>query len=69
MKPDKIDEQLDLVIEPGRAEKNYWHDLWRYRELFYILSLRDIKVSSRLIPYQLSVLKDMILNPVGVLLL
>ncbi|MEO7523208.1 MAG: ABC transporter permease [Ferruginibacter sp.] len=36
--------QWDLVIEPGRAEKNYWKDLWRYRELFYILSWRDIKV-------------------------
>ena len=33
-----------LVIEPGRAEKNYWRDLWQYRELFYILSWRDIKV-------------------------
>jgi lipopolysaccharide transport system permease protein len=34
----------DLVIEAGRSEKNYWNDLWRYRELFYILSWRDIKV-------------------------
>ena len=34
----------DLIIEPGRAEKNYWKDLWRFRELFYILSWRDIKV-------------------------
>lgn len=33
-----------IVIESGRAEKNYWKDLWRYRELFYILSWRDIKV-------------------------
>jgi lipopolysaccharide transport system permease protein len=33
-----------LVIEPGRAEKNYWTDLWRYRELFYILAWRDISV-------------------------
>ena len=33
-----------IIIEPGRAEKNYWIDLWRYRELFYILSWRDIKV-------------------------
>jgi len=33
-----------LIIEPGRAEKNYWRDLWLYRELFYILSWRDIKV-------------------------
>jgi len=34
----------ELIIEPGRAEKNYWRDLWVYRELFYILSWRDIKV-------------------------
>lgn len=34
----------ELVIEPGRSEKNYWGDLWRYRELFYILSWRDVKV-------------------------
>lgn len=33
-----------IIIEPGRAEKNYWKDLWRYRELFYILSWRDVKV-------------------------
>jgi len=36
--------EWDLIIEPGRSEKNYWRDLWRYRELFYILSWRDIKV-------------------------
>ncbi len=34
----------DIVIAPGRSEKNYWKDLWRFRELFYILSWRDIKV-------------------------
>jgi lipopolysaccharide transport system permease protein len=34
----------ELVIEAGRTEKNYWKDLWNYRELFYILSWRDIKV-------------------------
>jgi lipopolysaccharide transport system permease protein len=34
----------ELVIEPGRSEKNYWIDLWRYRELFYILAWRDISV-------------------------
>jgi lipopolysaccharide transport system permease protein len=34
----------DLIIEPGKTEKNYWRDLWQYRELFYILSWRDIKV-------------------------
>ena len=35
---------VEIYIEPGRAEKNYWKDLWRYRELFYILSWRDLKV-------------------------
>jgi lipopolysaccharide transport system permease protein len=34
----------ELIIEAGRSEKKYWQDLWRYRELFYILSWRDIKV-------------------------
>jgi lipopolysaccharide transport system permease protein len=34
----------ELVIESGRTERNYWRDLWRYRELFYILSWRDIRV-------------------------
>lgn len=34
----------DLVIKKGFTEKNYWKDLWRFRELFYILSWRDIKV-------------------------
>jgi lipopolysaccharide transport system permease protein len=33
-----------IIIEPGRTEKNYWKDLWRFRELFYILSWRDVKV-------------------------
>lgn len=33
-----------IVIEPGASEKNYWKDLWHYRELFYILSWRDLKV-------------------------
>src|SRR5665811_1701214 len=33
-----------LIIEAGRSEKNYWRDLWRYRELFYFLALRDLLV-------------------------
>ena len=33
-----------LVLEAGRAEKHYWADLWRYRELFYILAWRDVSV-------------------------
>ncbi|MDQ3323547.1 MAG: ABC transporter permease [Acidobacteriota bacterium] len=34
----------ELVIQAGGAEKHYWRDLWRYRELFYFLSWRDILV-------------------------
>ena len=34
----------ELVIEAGRAEGQYWKDLWRYRELFYFLAWRDILV-------------------------
>jgi lipopolysaccharide transport system permease protein len=35
---------MELVIEAGRKQKAYWKDLWRYRELFYILAWRDLKV-------------------------
>src|SRR6476469_4717896 len=34
----------DLLIEAGRSERHYWRDLWRYRELFYFLSWRDLLV-------------------------
>lgn len=34
----------ELVIEAGKAERQYWKDLWRYRELFYMLAWRDIAV-------------------------
>ncbi len=34
----------ELVIEAGRTKKQYWQDLWRYRELFYFLAWRDILV-------------------------
>src|SRR3954454_5098343 len=33
-----------LVIEHGRAERHYWRDLWRYRELFQVLAWRDVAV-------------------------
>jgi lipopolysaccharide transport system permease protein len=36
--------QATLVIEAGRAERHYWRDLWRYRELFFFLAWRDILV-------------------------
>ena len=33
-----------LILEPGRSERHYWRDLWRYRELFAILAWRDVAV-------------------------
>ena len=36
--------QAELIIEAGRSEKQYWQDLWKYRELFYFLAWRDILV-------------------------
>jgi lipopolysaccharide transport system permease protein len=34
----------ELVLEAGRADRHYWHDLWRYRELFKVLAWRDVSV-------------------------
>ena len=34
----------ELIIKAGRTERQYWRDLWRYRELFYFLAWRDILV-------------------------
>jgi lipopolysaccharide transport system permease protein len=34
----------ELVIEAGHAERQYWKDVWRYRELFYFLAWRDLLV-------------------------
>jgi lipopolysaccharide transport system permease protein len=34
----------EIVIEPGRSVLHYWHDVWRYRELFLFLAWRDILV-------------------------
>lgn len=36
--------QKTLIIEPGLAERHYWRDLWRYRELFVVLAWRDVAV-------------------------
>ena len=33
-----------LIIEPGLADRHYWRDLWRYRELFFVLAWRDVSV-------------------------
>ena len=37
-------QKYELVLEAGRAEKHYWLDLWRYRELFQVLAWRDVSV-------------------------
>lgn len=39
-----VKQSNELVIEAGRLEKNYWRDLWGYRELFYFLAWRDTLV-------------------------
>jgi len=33
-----------IVLEAGRTDRQYWRDLWRYRELFFILAWRDVAV-------------------------
>ncbi len=35
---------MQTILESGRSEKNYWKDLWRFRELFQVLAWRDISV-------------------------
>jgi lipopolysaccharide transport system permease protein len=36
--------QQELLIEPNRPALHYWHDVWRFRELFWFLVWRDILV-------------------------
>src|ERR1700690_4224417 len=33
-----------FIIEPGRRDRHYWLELWRYRELFQVLAWRDLSV-------------------------
>jgi len=35
---------IEIVIAPGGIAQNYWHDLWRYRELFQVLAWRDVAI-------------------------
>ena len=39
-----MNEEFDLVIEESRSRRNYWNDIWNYRELFFFLAWRDILV-------------------------
>ena len=43
-KNNTISSRKTLVIKAGRAEQQYWQDIWKYRELFYFLAWRDILV-------------------------
>ncbi len=33
-----------VILEPGRADRRYWYDLWVYRELLLQLARRDVAV-------------------------
>ena len=35
---------MRTIIEAGRSERQYWRDLWRYRELMVFLAWRDVSV-------------------------
>lgn len=35
---------MEVILEPGKTERHYWRDLWRYRELFSVLAWRDLSV-------------------------
>lgn len=39
-----LDAMPVVVIEAGRIDRNYWRDLWNYRELFRVLAWRDVSV-------------------------
>lgn len=33
-----------IVLEAGKSDREYFKDLWRYRELFYVLAWRNVSV-------------------------
>lgn len=39
-----MNKEFQFTIEAGGSERHYWSDMWRYRELFYILAWRDVVV-------------------------
>jgi lipopolysaccharide transport system permease protein len=43
VEPPAATEQV-TVLEPGGADRNYWRDLWHFRELFAMLAWRDVSV-------------------------
>jgi lipopolysaccharide transport system permease protein len=39
-----MDQDFDLILDSNTTNRQYWRDLWKYRELFYFLAWRDILV-------------------------
>jgi lipopolysaccharide transport system permease protein len=37
-------DDFDIWLKAGQGEKHYWLDLWRYRELFFVLAWRDVAI-------------------------
>ncbi|MCX8495487.1 MAG: ABC transporter permease [Akkermansiaceae bacterium] len=35
---------MEIIIEKGKIERQYWRDIWRYRELMLFLAWRDILI-------------------------
>lgn len=40
----KAEDQFDYIITAQSPQRQYWLDLWKYRELFYFLAWKDILV-------------------------
>jgi lipopolysaccharide transport system permease protein len=36
--------ETEIVIRPGGGLAGYWAELWRFRELFFFLAWRDVKI-------------------------
>ena len=43
-KQNRLDAPAEVMIEAGNAERHYWADIWRFRDLLYFLAWRDIIV-------------------------
>jgi lipopolysaccharide transport system permease protein len=39
-----MDQDFDLILDSNTTNRQYWRDLWKYRDLFYFLAWRDILV-------------------------
>ncbi len=40
----KKEEEFDVILDAEKPDSHYFSDLWKFREILYILSWRDIKV-------------------------